>query len=410
MVRKAQQRKRVVMFLDFFPHYRGPVMRELLQSPCHDYVLAGALTDKRSGNIKTWPIPDDAPFIHIPRYNFRRPWAWQRGAIGLAFRRHVDVIIYHADYHLISTWISAPLARLLGKRVLFYTMGWRHHERPVRKLIKRIYLNLAHGLCLYGHWAKMEGIRQGYNPNRLFVVYNSLEYDKQKQIRETLTHERLRQIRAELFEHPERPQIICTGRIMRRRRLDLALDALHMLQQRGKHVNLLLVGDGSEREPLEKQANEYGLPVHFYGSCYDEEILAGLIASSNATVAPGMIGLTAIHSMAYGTPVIAHDDHYNQGPESEIIVDGWNGSLFKHGNIEDLARCIDEWTQDEFPTPATHAACDSLLKRIYNPQYMRRGFDWAAGGEPANDLFWALDGEGNPADSEDEHSFPLSES
>ena len=396
MARKAKQRKTVVISLDFFPHYRGPVMQQLLQSPKHDYILAGADRDNRDGSIKTWPVPEDAPYICTPRIKFPGGWSWLKGAMRMALRRDVDVIIYHADFRLLSNWIAAPIARLLGKRVLFYTIGWYHYDSPLRTVIKKIFHNLAHGLCLYGHWAKTVGISQGYSPDRLYVVYNSLDYEKQRRVREALTDEGLRQVRAELFEHPERPQIICTTRLTAKRQLDQVLDALHVLKQRGKDVNLLLVGDGPERLKLEKQATEQGLTVKFYGPCYDEPVLAGLIASSNATVAPGMVGLTAMHSMAYGTPVITHNDQLHQSPESEIVIDGRNGALFQHGSIEDLARCIDEWTQVEFPTPEIRAACDAMLQRIYNPVYMRRAFDWAASGEPAHDLFWTQDGLEDP--------------
>ena len=40
------------------------------------------------------------------------------------------------------------------------------------------------------------------------------------------------------------------------------------------------------------------------------------------TVSPDKVGLTAIHSMAYGRPVITHDNMDRQGPEVEAVIPG----------------------------------------------------------------------------------------
>ena len=101
-----------------------------------------------------------------------------------------------------------------------------------------------------------------------------------------------------------------------------------------------------------------------------------------------MVGLTAMHSLAYGTPVITHDDEMFQSPEWEIILPGSNGGFFRRGDARDLARAIREWTGSEFTSEDTRRRCHCMLDRIYNADFQRRAFDWAVGGRPADDLFW----------------------
>ena len=48
--------------------------------------------------------------------------------------------------------------------------------------------------------------------------------------------------------------------------------------------------------------------IWFYGACYDESKLGELIFNADLCVSPGNVGLTAVHSMGYGTPVITHNN------------------------------------------------------------------------------------------------------
>ena len=205
-------------------------------------------------------------------------------------------------------------------------------------------------MVLYSNRSKAIGVSKGFDPKTLHVIYNSLDYDEQKKWRGRIARQDVLRVRSELFEDAERPMIICTGRLVKYRHLDLLMAAMSVLRAEGHPVNLLLVGDGPEQPKLQELAaqNRLGQAVVFYGACYDEYRLAELIMAANATVIPGRVGLTAMHSFAYGVPVISHDEPDDQGPEWEAIVPGTTGDLYKYGNVADLARKIREWTSAEF--------------------------------------------------------------
>ncbi|MHC5005260.1 MAG: glycosyltransferase, partial [Planctomycetota bacterium] len=279
-------------------------------------------------------------------------------------------------------------ARLAGKRVLFWTHGWTHPDSPLAAALKRAFFGLAHGLLLYGHGAKVIGLASGFDAERLHVIYNSLDYAAQRAAREAITAEDVRRTRTELFGDPDVPVVVCPTRLVPVRRLDQLLDALALLRRRGRTVNALLIGDGPQREELERQAAANELPVHFYGACYDERELGRLIMAGTVTVAPGRVGLTAIHSMAFGVPVITHDDPARQMPEFEAIVPGRTGDLFPPGDVEALADRLDRWTVKPAVTADVRAACIDIVERFYNPTFQRRAIDRAVAGRPADDLFW----------------------
>ena len=72
-----------------------------------------------------------------------------------------------------------------------------------------------------------------------------------------------------------------------------------------------------------------------------------MIYNADLCVSPGNVGLTAMHSLAYGTPVITHNDFGHQMPEFEAIHEGINGTFFKEGNVESLAESIVQWSEEK---------------------------------------------------------------
>ncbi|MBU0607960.1 MAG: glycosyltransferase, partial [Armatimonadetes bacterium] len=166
------------------------------------------------------------------------------------------------------------------------------------------------------------------------------------------------------------------------------LGSLALLQARGRRVHCLLVGDGPERDALAAQAEAQQLSVVFYGACYDEPTLARLFMLANACVSPGWIGLTAIHALTYGTPIITHDNANEQGPEWEAVTDGATGALFRQHDVADLAAKIGAWTADAQFTPQVRERCWQVIARYYNPEAQMAVLRRALAGLPAEDTAW----------------------
>ncbi|MCK7575647.1 MAG: glycosyltransferase [Chromatiales bacterium] len=159
-----------------------------------------------------------------------------------------------------------------------------------------------------------------------------MNYNEQKFIRSKWNHERLLNLRREYFESAaDIPIILFTGRVTKRKRLDLIFRAQKNLQLIGKLINVIIIGDGPDKAQIMRfvEKNQLSRHVKFIGACYDETVLGPLIMMSDICVSPGEVGLTCIHAMAYGTPVITHDDFNHQGPECEAIIPGETGDFLK---------------------------------------------------------------------------------
>ena len=378
---------KVAVVYHFFPHYRAGVLRELLRSTAHEYVL---VADEKAWDptIKSWTVEDRTRFIAASCRKLISPFLFQSGLVALSLRRDLEAVIYLGNPYFVSTWISALVARLTGKKILFWTHGWTRTERGAKACFRHVFYRLSHGLLLYGHAAKMSGLAQGFAPERLHVVYNSLDYDLQKAVRASVKPDEVRDVKQQLFDRPDWPVVICSARLTSACRFDLLLEAQARLRSEGHPTNLLLIGDGPERAALQTQAAHLHIPVRFFGACYEEPTLARLIMGAHVTVSPGKVGLTAIQSLTYGTPVITSDDFEQQGPEWETILPGRTGDFFRRGDLVDLTRVIKAWTSTPTPRPEVRAECYKILDRFYNPVFQRRAIDRAVSGQPADDLFW----------------------
>ena len=284
---------------------------------------------------------------------------WQCGILRLLLKRELNVFLLLAETRCVSMWLFLFLNLIIRKKVYVWSHGWYGKESKTVLFIKRLLFSMVDGTFLYGDYSKSIMVRQGFNPNRIYVIHNSLDYEKQLQLRNTLRSTDV------FFRHfgNKNPVIIMIGRLNLRKQLTLLIDALDIIIKKGHNYNLVLIGDGEDRSKLIDRVRDRHLEkfVWFYGACYDEEQNAELLFNSDLCVVPGDIGLTAIHSLMFGVPVITHNAFMFQGPEFEAIKPCLTGDFFEHGSATDLAQKIQDWFDNN---PASKRT--SVRKNCYN--------------------------------------------
>ena len=89
-------------------------------------------------------------------------------------------------------------------------------------------------------------------------------------------------------------------------------------------------------------------------------------------VSPGNVGLTAIHAMMFGTPVITHNDFPYQGPEFEAIKSGVTGDFFSKGDVDSMKMVIIKWFKEHENREAVRMSCYSEIDENWNPHIQVR--------------------------------------
>ena len=170
---------------------------------------------------------------------------------------------------------------------------------------------------------------------------------------EQLEHERIRQLygcgdEESLNYSPQTntPMLLAVGRLVARKGYMTLLRAMPAILQENPNAKLVIVGRGHMKSSLEKNAKKLGVSdsIHIQSSLSFEE-LAQHFRSADLVVYPSYYegqGLIPLESLASGTPVATVD----QEPLTEMVDDSVGG-LFKRGDPEDLARCVNEMLASE---------------------------------------------------------------
>lgn len=153
-------------------------------------------------------------------------------------------------------------------------------------------------------------------------------------------------IELQLFEHHVKRNeslkyYLSFGAITPYKRIDLLVDLFNKTGEK-----LIVIGNGSEREKLEKKAKSN---IKFLGSIEWQEI-EDVFKNTKALLFPGEedFGMIPLEAMAYGIPVLA----YGKGGALETVVENpeavyeSSGMFFKDQTIESLEDCIQRFEKN----------------------------------------------------------------
>ena len=278
------------------------------------------------------------PVTRIKRHRF--PLRYARYA--LAARRH----LVWADLVYAQT-IDLPL---LGARRLprvIKIVGDQAWERCVRKRWIPPYISIDEFQAFAGdarvRWQRRARTRQiramdavivpsrylrrlvvswGIEPAIVHVIHNALSAPAAP-----------RQSRADIragLGWTGRPTLITVARLQPWKGIDHLIAALNDLPD----LQLVVVGDGPDRDRLEALARPLGERVTFTGQLAAGETHRLMAAADGLALYSGYEGLshTLLESLQLGTPVLASD----KGGNSEIVCHGVNGLLVPHVDVSAL--------------------------------------------------------------------------
>ena len=143
---------------------------------------------------------------------------------------------------------------------------------------------------------------------------------------------------------PRAARIVAVGSLIPRKSYDTLLEAAGILAAKAKNFELLLAGEGPERQRLESLASKLGIShlVRFLGDCDNiPELLARADIFAHPAISEGLCN-AILEALAARLPVVACPT----GATSELIEDGRNGLLVPIRQPQALARALDSLLND----------------------------------------------------------------
>lgn len=329
---------KIAMVFPYAPSYREPIYRLMDKEFDCTFFFCG----NSSRGLKYMDYSHLKKVDQQLQEGAKGPFLFYRGISKIDFT-DFDVVMHPGTIRNLSSWYMVLKLHLMRHRpkIAIWTHGWYGKESKVEVFLKRLYFRLMDRIYVYGEYARKGLVSIGVPEAKITTIYNSLDYESQLLLRQSIT-------KSDIYEKHfgnKNPVIIMIGRLNIRKKLDMLIDAVAQLENKGECYNLVFIGDGEDRNNLGEKANRYGLSkrVWFYGACFDERTNSELLYNADLCIIPGDIGLTAIHAMTLGVPVISHNLFKYQGPEFEAIVPGVTGDFFIHDNLESLCTTISNW-------------------------------------------------------------------
>jgi len=235
-----------------------------------------------------------------------------------------------------ATWLGGLAARLVGRPAL----STRRMDRRVRRSwrTRLIYRHLVSRVVAISP-AVLDCLMKGGVPaDRVALVHDAVDPDA------LVPRVGREAARAALSARPEDAVILTLAALIRRKGLDLLLDATALLHEKGIEPQVWIAGDGPERRSLGAQCARLGLDgqIRFLGERRDA---GDLLAACDVFVLPSRregMGVAALEAMAAGRPVVASA----VGGLLTSVVDGRTGLLFPPEDARALASALERILED----------------------------------------------------------------
>jgi len=266
----------------------------------------------KEANRYSWSSLEGA----LPNARVVRAWGWQirhaRKVNGKVFDEKFIHITPGLISHLLGFRPDAIISNEMGfrsmialaygtvfrKPVWIWWGGTLHSERNIgslRKVLRKIITLWADRWVTYGQTSTEYLLSLGVKRDRILESQNAIDEKRFKTNVEPA------------WEILPRPVVLHVGQFIERKGLVSLLNAAASLQQNGSEFSLLLVGDGRDKQAVERQAQDLGLKNVHFRPAQTSERMPSVYRSADLLVFPTLEdvwGLVANEAILSGIPVL----------------------------------------------------------------------------------------------------------
>lgn len=311
---------RLIFVQEVLTNYRLPFFGDISTLLDHDFQVIADIDPKFSVS--------DTPLL------FKHLVAGRKNIFGLTFfglkaSKTLLVsknIVHVADFKVFSVWFLSFLSLIGLKHVWLHGQGGYKKSGWFNCLVYNFFVFCSSG----------------------YICYNSYSEEKLKAKVFKFLHHKIHHVNNTLYLPPavvntrySSEKIAYVGRIREGSNIELLLQACREL---GKVA--IIVGASDNAGYLENLQKLYP-EATFTGPIYNLSDQQRVLADCALGVYPGDAGLSVVHYMALGLPVLVHDSwDLHMGPEPTYVDPGVNGLTFLRGDLISLKSGIQSLADD----------------------------------------------------------------
>ncbi len=300
---------------------------------------------------------------------FNHKFYYLKRSVRYIKKEDPDVIVCSGiDFHLIHTFFIYISIRIFQSKKFYW---WSHagygNQGKIGKFIRKLFYKCSSGVFVYSQEGRKNLLDLGIEDSKIKVVNNAINYEDYGFINYDLIANKKNNIFTILY----------SGRINKAKKVHVLVEALAILKKKSNlEFKCVLVGDGDLKE-LINLSSKYNVSdkIQFVGAKYGKEAHQYFL-ESDLFVYPGGIGLSALHALSFGLPIITTDYVNEHGPEFELLKKEYNGDLYIDNLPEDLTNKIINWQKKIIKDHPTYIKnCIGIVNEMeYLPEKVAENF------------------------------------
>ena len=278
--------------------------------------------------------------------------------------KNPKVVICEGASNLVNSTIAFIYCKIFGKKYIWWSLGklqdrvYDKKRSAIDKIITFIERK-SDRIITYSSVGKKYFKSLGINDDKIIVAVNVIDTDSKLDTIHQFDDVKKLQEQYKQYDFIT----LFVGALTKEKSIERLLIAQKKLEDKNLNIASIIVGDGSYREELEKEAKRLQVKhVDFVGKKISDSYKYFSIA--NLFVLPGLGGLAISEAMCYSLPVIAS---IGDGCEVDLVTKG-NGIVDKEMTPEKLADYIQYFYEKREITMMFGEKSKEIITNQYNSQ------------------------------------------
>jgi glycosyltransferase involved in cell wall biosynthesis len=254
--------------------------------------------------------------------------------------QNFDAIILHGHYYHMTLWQAIHWCKKHGRPYLVRNDANASKEKSAlrRFLYKTAFsrnLKSAAGMLIIGRQNRRYFELYGARESQFFMAPWEFDYPQLEAVLEEARPQR-ESIRVGMGLKSNEVVAICVARLLAVKDIELAVEAIRRVAQKGAPMRLLVVGDGPHRAAIERQIVATNAPATLCGNMDRAGVIQAMVAADIFVLASKFEAWALVVNEAClcGLPLVLSDQ---VGAGADLLVPGENGFVFPAGDIDALA-------------------------------------------------------------------------